>query len=106
MAAGRKARPKGRFGAADIGLEDHEKQYEIGNYFSLDTLRSSPPVYLQTDMPSADRIPKTLYDKVFDHHIVDEREDGTILLYIGKIPLRVCFYRTPLTQRSRQTPCP
>ncbi|KAL8761339.1 MAG: hypothetical protein Q9184_002533 [Pyrenodesmia sp. 2 TL-2023] len=32
-------------------------------------------------MPSADRIPKTLYDKVFDHHIVDEREDGTILLY-------------------------
>lgn len=35
-------------------------------------------------MPSADKKPQTLYDKVFNDHIVDERDDGTILLYIGK----------------------
>lgn len=35
-------------------------------------------------MPSANLKPRTLYDKVFDAHIVDEREDGTILLYIGR----------------------
>jgi len=34
-------------------------------------------------MPGADRKPKTLYDKVLDAHIVNEQEDGTILLYIG-----------------------
>ena len=34
-------------------------------------------------MPSADKKPKTLYDKVLDAHIVNEQEDGTILLYIG-----------------------
>ena len=36
-------------------------------------------------MPSADYKPRTLYDKVFQDHIVDERADGTILLYIGTI---------------------
>ncbi|KAL8723319.1 MAG: hypothetical protein Q9225_000371 [Loekoesia sp. 1 TL-2023] len=35
-------------------------------------------------MPSANRKPRTLYDKVFEDHIVDEREDGTILLYIDR----------------------
>ncbi|MCJ1353248.1 MAG: 3-isopropylmalate dehydratase [Icmadophila ericetorum] len=35
-------------------------------------------------MPSADRKPRTLYDKVFEDHIVDERDDGTILLYIDR----------------------
>lgn len=34
-------------------------------------------------MPSANKKPRTLYDKVFEDHIVDERDDGTILLYIG-----------------------
>jgi 3-isopropylmalate dehydratase len=34
-------------------------------------------------MPSANNKPRTLYDKVFEDHIVDERDDGTILLYIG-----------------------
>lgn len=34
-------------------------------------------------MPSANSAPRTLYDKVFSDHIVDERMDGTILLYIG-----------------------
>ncbi|KAF6234476.1 hypothetical protein HO173_007101 [Letharia columbiana] len=35
-------------------------------------------------MPSADRKPRTLYDKVFQDHIVHERDDGTILLYIDR----------------------
>jgi len=34
-------------------------------------------------MPAAEGGPQTLYDKVFQDHIVDERLDGTILLYIG-----------------------
>ena len=34
-------------------------------------------------MPSAVQPPRTLYDKVFEDHIVEEKEDGTILLYIG-----------------------
>jgi hypothetical protein len=34
-------------------------------------------------MPSAEKKPKTLYDKVFQDHVVNEQEDGTILLYIG-----------------------
>ncbi|MCJ1479368.1 3-isopropylmalate dehydratase [Lambiella insularis] len=35
-------------------------------------------------MPSASLKPRTLYDKVFQDHIVNEREDGTILLYIDR----------------------
>jgi len=35
------------------------------------------------NMPTAEGRPQTLYDKVFQDHIVDERLDGTILLYIG-----------------------
>ncbi|KAL8838215.1 MAG: hypothetical protein Q9170_002205 [Blastenia crenularia] len=35
-------------------------------------------------MPSAIQQPRTLYDKVFQDHIVDERKDGTILLYIDR----------------------
>jgi 3-isopropylmalate dehydratase len=34
-------------------------------------------------MPSATKKPRTLYDKVFEDHIVNEQSDGTILLYIG-----------------------
>ena len=34
-------------------------------------------------MPSAVKPPQTLYDKVFEDHIVEEKEDGTVLLYIG-----------------------
>lgn len=36
-----------------------------------------------SNMPSAVKPPQTLYDKVFEDHIVEEKEDGTILLYIG-----------------------
>jgi 3-isopropylmalate dehydratase len=35
-------------------------------------------------MPSADAKPRTLYDKVFQDHVVNEQEDGTILLYIDR----------------------
>ncbi|KAG4412048.1 hypothetical protein IFR04_014816 [Cadophora malorum] len=35
-------------------------------------------------MPTAEGRPQTLYDKVFQDHIVDERLDGTILLYIDR----------------------
>lgn len=41
-------------------------------------------------MPGAERKPKTLYDKVFEEHIVNEQDDGTCLIYIGKIPFRRC----------------
>lgn len=34
-------------------------------------------------MPSAVKKARTLYDKVFEDHIVNEQSDGTILLYIG-----------------------
>jgi homoaconitase/3-isopropylmalate dehydratase large subunit len=35
-------------------------------------------------MPGIVKPPQTLYDKVFRDHIVDEKNDGTILLYIGE----------------------
>ena len=35
-------------------------------------------------MPGAEGTPQTLYDKVFQDHIVDEKLDGTILLYIDR----------------------
>lgn len=44
-------------------------------------------------MPSAVQKPQTLYDKVFRDHIVNEQEDGTILLYIGKVDLLPLVYR-------------
>lgn len=34
-------------------------------------------------MPGTERNPQTLYDKVLSNHIVDEKLDGTVLLYIG-----------------------
>jgi homoaconitase/3-isopropylmalate dehydratase large subunit len=35
-------------------------------------------------MPVAESTPQTLYDKVLQAHIVDEKLDGTILLYIDR----------------------
>lgn len=47
---------------------------------------------LSFKMPSADSQPRTLYDKVFQDHIVNEQPDGTVLLYIGPyIPFHVLF---------------
>ena len=40
-------------------------------------------------MPSAVKPPQTLYDKVFEDHIVEEKEDGTVLLYIGMLSANV-----------------
>lgn len=37
-------------------------------------------------MPGAEGQPQTLYDKVLQAHIVDEKLDGTVLLYIGWFP--------------------
>ncbi len=36
-------------------------------------------------MPAAESAPQTLYDKVLADHIVDEKLDGTLLLYIGML---------------------
>lgn len=43
-------------------------------------------------MPESVRKPQTLYDKVLSKHIVDEKLDGTLLLYIGTshLPLALC----------------
>ncbi len=35
-------------------------------------------------MPVAEGTPQTLYDKVLQAHVVDQKLDGTILLYIGR----------------------
>jgi len=35
-------------------------------------------------MPGAIEKPKTLYDKVFEAHIVNQQDDGTVLLYIDR----------------------
>jgi 3-isopropylmalate dehydratase len=37
-------------------------------------------------MPSIESQPRTLYDKVFQDHVVTEEADGTTLLYIGAPP--------------------
>ena len=40
-------------------------------------------------MPVAESVPQTLYDKVLAAHVVDEKLDGTVLLYIGMLnPIR------------------
>lgn len=41
-------------------------------------------------MPSAVKAPQTLYDKVFEDHIVEEKDDGTVLLYIGAFFVVFC----------------
>lgn len=35
-------------------------------------------------MPGVESTPQTLYDKVLQAHIVDEKLDGTVLLYIDR----------------------
>jgi hypothetical protein len=50
---------------------------------SLDIQSHEQVVYF-AKMPSAQRPARTLYDKVFQSHIVDEKLDGTILLYIDR----------------------
>jgi 3-isopropylmalate dehydratase len=36
-------------------------------------------------MPIAEGAPQTLYDKILAAHVVDEKLDGTVLLYIGML---------------------
>ena len=40
-------------------------------------------------MPTAVKPPQTLYDKVLDAHIVDEKPDGTLLYVLCTAP-RIC----------------
>lgn len=35
-------------------------------------------------MPTAIKGPQTLYDKVLDAHIVDEKPDGTLLYFLSR----------------------
>ena len=35
-------------------------------------------------MPAADTPPRTLYEKVFQDHVVNEKDDSTVLLYIDR----------------------
>lgn len=62
-------------------------------------------------MPGSVRNPQTLYDKVLSKHIVDEKLDGTLLLYIGTLLYNdilenengLCsqfFFRSPSRPRS------
>jgi 3-isopropylmalate dehydratase len=55
-------------------------------------------------MPSAVKPPQTLYDKVFEDHIVEEKEDGTVLLYIGMSLCAKIVVWQPLTC-CRQASC-
>jgi homoaconitase/3-isopropylmalate dehydratase large subunit len=55
-------------------------------------------------MPSAVKPPQTLYDKVFEDHIVEEKEDGTVLLYIG-MSLRVNIVVWQALTGYRQASC-
>lgn len=55
-------------------------------------------------MPAPVGTPQTLYDKVFSAHIVDEKLDGTILLYIGMWFVRlIMLVRIELTKLGRKT---
>jgi len=58
-------------------------------------------------MPGIVKPPQTLYDKVFRDHIVDEKDDGTILLYIGELHTgNLGGYISNISNNlSRQTPC-
>ena len=40
--------------------------------------------HITVAMPGAISGPRTLYDKVFDDHIVNQQDDDTILLYIDR----------------------
>lgn len=55
-------------------------------------------------MPAPVGTPQTLYDKVFSAHIVDEKLDGTILLYIGMWFVRsIMLVRIELTKLGPKT---
>ena len=52
-------------------------------------------------MPSVVPGPRTLYDKVFEDHVVDERPGGTVLLYIGMFLAKATAHSlTPLAYRQ------
>lgn len=72
---------------SDIGSREEllklcEPQFGWWEDYIIDKLCKYISILLK--MPSAIQKPRTLYDKVFQDHIVDERSDGTILLFIGR----------------------
>lgn len=52
-------------------------------------------------MPSTDHAPQTLYDKILAAHVVDQKLDGTILLYIGQHFSTAGCFGTGLTTPSQ-----
>lgn len=58
------------------------------------SLQSAPSPHTHA-MPVSDRNPQTLYDKVLSHHVVDEKLDGTLLLYIGASGPSCCALLLP-----------
>jgi hypothetical protein len=57
--------------------------YFANQYYSSRIFASTESL-AHTIMPGIVSQPQTLYDKVFNDHVVNEADDGTILLYIGK----------------------
>ena len=57
-------------------------------------------------MPGAEGTPQTLYDKVLQAHVVDEKLDGTILLYIGTCAHTYSLVWLLLTVACRQASRP
>ncbi|KAJ4300509.1 3-isopropylmalate dehydratase [Collariella sp. IMI 366227] len=75
-----KGQEKGRMGKGAQGVE-----LEIWGRNAMVVLARVVCGFWQVvTMPVAERTPQTLYDKVFQAHIVDEKLDGTILLYIDR----------------------
>ncbi len=52
-------------------------------------------------MPSADKKPRTLYDKVFRDHVVNESQDGTVLLYIGTTDINAWLVRSTADRETQ-----
>ena len=52
-------------------------------------------------MPAIVQNPRTLYDKVLDSHIIDQNDDGTILIYIGMLAARLSERSVLLDQSLR-----
>src|SRR5690606_30678137 len=50
----------------------------------LPTYRSAPSSFHIDGLTQMTAAPRTLYDKIFDDHVVDRQDDGTCLIYIDR----------------------